>query len=270
MGEKKLIDEFIECVPLYTNWKKVLIIYIYHILIFIAIMISLYKITSYNWLLSIPEAFLLTVISNGPFIYMLIKNNKIRQKYLKKYKKHPWHQFYLRYSYTSPFGAAALYFPLTVKTDYFLPEIIQLPSNTITQTLFPIYLALPFAITLLIIGIIIINNSQDFDTDIGNYLHIMNPDKKRVLRKGIFEYIRHPRLLSRLILSISLAVFANNILAILIAIFHFIPYYIFMIILDKQLERIYGEEIKKYHEKTPYLIPKIKDWRKIVHNVLKK
>jgi protein-S-isoprenylcysteine O-methyltransferase Ste14 len=267
MGEKKIIDEFIECVPLYNKWKQVLIIYIYHILIFIAIMFSIYKITSYNVFFSIPLAFFLTVISNGPFIYILIKNNKIREKYLKKYKKNPWQHFYLRYSYTSPFGAGALYLPLTVKTDYFLPEIIEMPSNYLTQTLFPIYISLPITITLLLVGIFIINNSQDFDTDIGNYLHIMNPDKNRVLRNGIFEYIRHPRLLSRLILSFSLAFFANNILALLIAISHFIPYYIFMIVLDKQLVRIYGEEIKNYQKNTSYLIPKIKDWKKIIKRV---
>jgi len=199
---------------------------------------------------------------------MLIYSNNLREKYLKKYKNNPWQHFFLYYSYTSPFGAAALYFPLMLKTNYLLPSIINLPQNFLTKNLFPIYVAIPFGLILFVIGLLIIRISENFDTDIGNYLHVMNPDKSRILRGGVYSYIRHPRFLSRIILSISLGIFANNLLAILVALVHFIPYFIFMIALDKQLIRIYGEEIKQYQENTPYLLPKIKNWKKFAKIII--
>lgn len=268
MGNKKLVDEFIDFIPLYNEPKKVILIFAYHFLIFLLIMASLYFITSYFWIFAIPESFLLTTISNVPFIYMLIYSDNIRDKYLKKYKKDPWQHFFLHYSYTSPFGAAALYFPLMLKTDYLLPVIIKLPQNFLTKTLFPIYIAIPLGLIILILGLLIIRISQDFDTDIGNYLHVMSPAKSRVLRGGIYNFIRHPRFLSRILLSLSLGIFANNLLAILVALVHFIPYYIFMIVLDKQLVRIYGEEIRQYQENTTYLLPKIKNWKKFAKIVI--
>ncbi|RKY50504.1 MAG: hypothetical protein DRP92_07855 [Candidatus Neomarinimicrobiota bacterium] len=265
---KNIVDEFIDFVPLYKDLKKVALIFIYHFLIFVSIIFLLYVVTSYFPFLAIVEAFLLSTISNGPFIYMIINSDKIREKYLRKYRDNPWQHFFMHYSYTSPFGAAALYFPLMLKTDYLLPPIIDLPQNFLTKTFFPIYIAIPLGTILLVFGLLIIRVSQNFDTDIGNYLHVMCPDKSRIPMKGIYELIRHPRFLSRLVLSVSLGIFANNLLSVLVALAHFIPYYIFMVILDKQLVRIYGKEIEQYQKKTPSLLPRIRNWKRFAKVII--
>jgi len=261
MGDKTDLDVFLEHVTLYNVWYKALLVYLYHFIIFIFIIASFWLISSNYWWVAIPAVFTSTCISNFPFIYMFIRSDKIREKYQKKFKKLPWQHFWLHYSYTSPFGAAALYFPLMLKTDYFLPKIVNLPSTFFTNSLFPIYVAIPLGIIICIIAILFMSPSQNFDGDMGNYLHIMLPDKNRLLRGGIYKYIRHPRFFCRLILSIGFGILANNILAILAAIIHFIPYYMFMIVLDKQLIRIFGEDVKKYIKNTPAFIPRYTNWK---------
>jgi len=270
MGEKQDFDIFLKHVTLYDVWYTALFVYTYHFIIFICIMASFWLISTYYWWAAIPAVFASTCISNFPFIYMFINSDSIREKYPKKYKKLPWQHFWLHYSYTSPFGAAALYFPLMLKTDYFLPKIVNLPSNYFTNSLFPIYVAIPLGVIICIIAALLMSPSQNFDSDMGNYLHIMQPDKNRLLRGGIYKYIRHPRFLCRLIMSMGFAILANNLLAILVSITHFIPYLMFMIVLDKQLIRIYGEDVRNYIKNTPAFIPKYTNWKLFTKELLSK
>jgi protein-S-isoprenylcysteine O-methyltransferase Ste14 len=274
MKEQKSDTEiFVEHVPAYTIWYKTLFLFSYHFIIFLCFMIFLLWASSTFWMAILPLQLMTTSISNVPFMYMFKHSDSIRKKYTTSKKRFPWQSFWLHYSYTSPFGCAALYFPLLLKTDYFLPKVISLPSNFFTNTLLPQYIALPVSIIIVIIGILLVGPSKDYDGDMGNYLHIMSPEKKRALQDGIYQYIRHPRYLSRLILAIGFGFFANNLLAIGAALTHFIPYYVFMKISDKELIRMFGDDIKQYQRDVPALLPKYENWKlfsKLLFSIKKK
>lgn len=258
------VDIFIDYVPLYKKASKALIMFIYHFLIFLALITTFLFIASKIWYVAIPLALIGTCLANIPFIYMFVNYQKIREKYTKSNLKHPWQKFWLHYSYSSPSGAAALYFIFFLKTDYFLPSIIDYPTNIFTKTLFPIYIAIPIGIIIVIYSWLIIRKSQNFDGDTGNYLHLIDPNKNRVLKDGLYKYMRHPRFFTRFTIAIGLGFLANNLLAIFVALFQFIPYFSCVIVLDKKLGVIFGDEVKKYIRVTPSFIPKFRNWKDYV------
>jgi protein-S-isoprenylcysteine O-methyltransferase Ste14 len=268
MDARKSGEEFfLEFVPIYNTWYKILSIYFYHLIIFVLLLFLFWWVGSNFLVFIFPVQFFLACGANAPFIYMFKKSDKIRETYIKKYKEFPWLHFYYRYSYSSPFGCAALYSPLLLVNYDFLPSIINLPSHFITNSLFSIYISLPLGFLIIFFGISLIKPSQSFDGDMHNYLHIWLPDKNRIIMSGIYRYIRHPRFLSRLVLSIGFGVLANSLLSIGVALIHFIPYYTFMRVLDKELVRMFGNEIQKYVDGVPALLPRYGNWKKFIKYV---
>lgn len=264
MEDKTDEEIFLEHVPAYGVWYKIIIIYIYHMIIFILTMVFFWWI-SLNFLIGvILVQFIISSGANVPFIYMFKNSNKIREKYSKKDDKSTWQHFFFHYSYTSPLGCAALYTPFILKTDYFLPSIISLPSNFITNSLFPVYIALPLGIVFIIFGILLAKHAQGYDGDMHSYLHIMVPKRSKIVRSGIYKYIRHPRFLCRLVTAIGIGIIANNLLALGVVLIHFIPYYTWMATLDKEPIRMPGMKFEIYQNEVPALFPRYGNWKKFI------
>jgi protein-S-isoprenylcysteine O-methyltransferase Ste14 len=82
--------------------------------------------------------------------------------------------------------------------------------------------------------------------------------KGQLVTEGIFRHIRHPHYTSLVIIGFGLAFFFYSLATLLVAILS-IPIMIWSIIdEEKQLMIQYGEEYKKFMEKTPWrMIPKI-------------
>ncbi len=262
MGDNKDMELFLKNVPVFTVFHKALLTYLYHFTIFLLIMFSLLWVTSKFLLVAIPAQFLVASVSTVPFIYIAKNFDKLREKYIKKYSKYPWQHFWYNYSYTSPFGAAAFYFPLFFMSYDFIPSIFDLPPYFITTYQFPFYSSIPLGIFVIIIGLMLVRPSQDHDRDMDVYISMMKPENSGIITDGIYRYIRHPRFLSRLIIAIGFGIFANNLFAILLAITHFLPYYALIRAEDKELIRRYKDEAAIYQKKVPALFPKIGNWWK--------
>ena len=270
MEEKSNTDILFENVPALNVGYTAVLTYIYHFIIFLLILVSFWRITSLIWIAALPISIILTSVSNIPFIYIAENYEKIRKKYLKKYKKNTWQHFWYHYSYTSPFGAAAFYAPLLLKTDYFLPKIVSLPSNVITRTLLPIHIALLFSIFFIVAGMLVIRSSQDHDRDMDIYINVIKPGRRKLYTNGIFSYTRHPRLLSRIVISIGFGIFANNILAICASILHFVPYYIYMKSEDKESRNYFGNTAEIYQKNVSPLFPRYGNWKKFTKLLITK
>jgi hypothetical protein len=113
-------DVFLENFPVFKT-KKAMLIFVYHFVIFLLIMIILWIIRQNFWIFAVPVQFIVACGANVPLIYVLKNFDKIRERYLMKYEKYPWQHFLFNYSYTSSFGAAALYFPFLLVNYDFLP-----------------------------------------------------------------------------------------------------------------------------------------------------
>jgi protein-S-isoprenylcysteine O-methyltransferase Ste14 len=270
MEKKSYTEIFLEYIPVYNIWYKTLLIYLYHFLIFI-IVFALFWWVSSNYILITPIFQIIIALgANVPFIFMFRRIDKIREKYNMKKNGKSWFHFFIHYSYTSPVGATALYTPLiliTYEQPFF--NLINMPSNIITSSLFPIYATIPISLILIIFGIRITKLAKDYDGDMHSYLYVMCPNRVKPYKKGVYQFIQHPRFLSRFIIALGIGIIANNLLAILIVILHFIPYLIWMKVLNTEITRIYGNKIKIYQNEVPSLIPKYKNWNKIIKLLFK-
>ncbi len=266
MGKKDDFDVFLENFPAFKT-KKAILIFVYHFIIFLVIMFAFWHIRQNYWILTIPAQFLITLGANVPLIYIIKNFDKIREKYLKKYKEYPWQRILFHYSYTSPCGAAALYSPLLLINYDFLPTSIQLPSHFMTNNLFPFYISIPLGIFVIIFALLVDKPAGDHDRDRDLYIYLIYPQQSRTVKEGIYQYVRHPRLIIRYSLSLGIALIVNNLLAISVSVVHFIPYAIYIYTSDKELLRRFGEEYKSYREKVPILIPKYGNWKKFLKMV---
>lgn len=122
-----------------------------------------------------------------------------------------------------------------------LYQIWEIPIN--------LYISITLGITIFLIGTYIYFKWEIFWTK--NY-------RGQLITNGVFRHIRHPHYTSVLIIGYGLAFFFHSTLTLIIATIA-IPLMIWSIIdEEKQLLKKYGEQYKKYMEKTPYrLIPKI-------------
>ena len=267
MEKEDDIDVFLENFPVFKT-KKAMLIFVYHFVIFLLIMIALWIIRQNFWIYTPLAQFLITCGANVPLIYVLKNFDKIRKKYLEKYEKYPWQHFLFNYSYTSSFGAAALYFPLLLINYDFLPPSIQLPSHFLTNNIFPFYVSLPLGAIIIIFGLLIDKPAGEYDRDRDLYIYMIHPNKSRIVKEGIFQYVRHPRLIIRYSVSFGIALIVNNLLAVFVSIIHFIPYAIYIYVSDKELLRRFRDEYKSYKEKVPALIPRYGNWKKFLKLII--
>ncbi|HEC94658.1 MAG TPA: DUF1295 domain-containing protein [Thermoplasmatales archaeon] len=265
MTEKKGIKVFLEHVPALTVWYKAILTYVYQITVFILAMVFLWWISSTHLLGALMGQFIIAFCAILPFVYITENSEEIRKKYRKKYGKLAYQYLFYKYLvHTLPLGAASLYFPVLLKTDYFLPAIIYLPSSLLTQDIFPFFSAIPIGVFLIVVGALIRRPSGGFDFDIDSYVYLMFPAKSRKVEGGVYKYIRHPRYLGRFFIALGLGVLANNLLALFVASIHSLSYLLLIRVEDKELVKRFGESFKKYQGDVPALIPHLCDINKFL------
>jgi len=266
MSEKKDINILLEYIPIFTVWKKLLGLYVFQIIIFILLMILFWWISSLLFLGSVIGQLLISSILVIYFIYIANNSEKIKNRYRKRYGKLAGQKFWLNYlSYINPIVSAAFYFPLLLITYEFPPfQLIDIPPHIMSTSLLPIYFSLPIGIIIVIFGLLIRKPSGGYGVDVDSYLYMIFPEKSRLIKNGIYKYIRNPQYLCRGIIAIGFGFIANNINAILVGIIHFLSYCAIIPSEDKELIRRFGGEFKKYKKSVPALFPKYGNWKKFL------
>jgi len=261
MNEKSDVEFFLSLMPSLKKWYNIFLLYSFQLLIFVGVMAFFWWISSLHYFGAVSGQITVSTLLVIFYIYLANNAERIRDKYLKKYKTLAGQAFWYRYqSYTIPIISAAFYFPLLVKTDYFLPSITNLPSHFITNTLFPIYIAIPISIILIFIGLLMRKFTGGYGMDVDDYFYVIYPEKSKLLDTGMYSFIRNPQYLSRGIISIGFGFFANNVSGIIIGLIHFISYCAIIPAEDKELTRRFGDDFLKYKKTIPVLFPKYGKW----------
>jgi protein-S-isoprenylcysteine O-methyltransferase Ste14 len=82
--------------------------------------------------------------------------------------------------------------------------------------------------------------------------------KHKLITDGIYKYLRHPGYLGNILVFIGLSItMSNYICLIIISIIDISTYNYRMIVEEKMLNELFGEEYKKYQEKSKKIIPLI-------------
>jgi protein-S-isoprenylcysteine O-methyltransferase Ste14 len=224
-------------------------------------MVSFWWVSSNFWQYALVFQLIVILIGTYPYRYIAKNIEKIRGRYKKEYGKFSGQRLWLYYeSYTIPLMGASLYLPLILKTDYFLPKIVNLPSNIFTDTMFPIFVALPLGLLLVFLGFLISKPSGGFGSDVDSYLYLLYPEKGKLIMGGVYQYIRNPRYLGRSFIAIGFGVIANNLLAVGVAAIHSLMFCSLILPEDKELSRRFGNEFDIYRKRVPALWPKIGNW----------
>lgn len=265
--EKKTDTEILlEYMPAFTVWQKLTTLYLIQLVIFVLIMIFYWQISILFFLGAIIGQLIVSVLLVFHFIFIANRSEKIRDKYRRKYGNLAGQHFWYNYlSYVNPIVSAAFYFPLLL-INYNTPSfhLIQMPDHFITNSLFPIFIALPLGIFVISIGLLIRRTSGSYGTDVDSYLYMIFPEKGRLITDGLFKYIRNPQYLCRGIISIGFGVIANNIGAIIVGFIHFLSYCAIIPAEDRELIRRFGNEFQRYQKNVPMLFPKCRNWKKLL------
>ncbi len=249
---------------------KLFFFYISHILILIVILFFLWKVSSYIWYGALIGQSIITILAILPVMYVTKKSYIIRREFKKKYGELAFRHLYYRYIFITQIPTfISFYFPILLKTDYFLPQIISLSEHYMTDTILPIYIALPLCLLLIIIGFLIRIPSGGFNVDVESYIYLIYPEKSKMIDDGLYRFIRHPRYMSRVFIALGFGIFANNGIAICASIIHFIPFLLLIKIEDDELAQRFGERFKEYRRSVPALIPHLHDLRKFVKAVFR-
>ena len=268
MGNKKNEDNFLSYLPSLKKLHIVFLLYAIQISLFLLVMIFFWLVSSQVFYGAILGQTIVSTLLVFHFIFLANNSEKIRQKYRKKYKNLTGQYFWFNYqSYTIPVISAAYYFPLLLKTDYFLPAFFKVPSHFLTDTLFPIYVALPLGFIVLIIGLFMRRKSGGYGPDEDNYMTYIYPEKSKLITTGMYRFIRNPQYVSRGVISVSFGILANNLGAILVGLIHFISYCAIIPAEDKELTRRFSKDFILYKKKVPALFPKFGNWKKFIKYV---
>ena len=271
MADDKNVEFFMKHMPLLKNNKKIIILYSAQFLFFIFLFFIFWWFTSKIFYYAIIIETIVIIIGTTPYRYLTLKSEAIRKKYLEKYASLAAQQLWLKFeSYTIPSMSSSLYFPIILKTDYFLPELVDYPSHILTNTLFPVYVALPLSIFIIFIGFKIRRPSGGFGPDVESYFYLLYPGKGTLLHKGTYRYVRNPSYLGRGLMAIGLGFFANNLLGIIVGLIHFIGFSSLIPSEGKELNRRFGTDYEIYKKNTPALIPKFGTWRPFLKEAFKR
>ena len=268
MKESAGLDFFIDQLPDLRVRHKAVIIHLVQLLIFIVLIVFFCWISQKLLIGALIWEAIVVFCGTFPYRYIVNNSKKIREGYIKKYKNLAGQKFWYHYqSYTVPLLSSAFYFPLLLKTDYFLPAIIKLPNHLITKSILPSYIPIPLGIFFIVVGYMITKPSGGFGADVGAYLYVLYPAKGRLITDGTYKYIRSPRYLGRGIIAIGFGIIANNILAILVGVIHFSAFSSLIPSEDKELIRRFGDDFKNYKNNVPALIPRFGNWIKFTRLV---
>jgi methanethiol S-methyltransferase len=269
MTEKKGLDKLLKCVPDLKRPKKILFLYLTETILFIFIIFIYWFISSKVWYGAILiQAIVSSCLS---LYYIVLANNaeKIRTKYLKKYDNLAGQKFWYHYqAYLFPIIAVAYYFPLFLYNYDFLPSVINMPEHFMTNSLFPFYISIPLGISVLLVGYFMKRHSQEhYGVDTDSYLYMIFPEEGKLIKNGMYKYIRNPQYISRGIMSFGFGVIANNIIAISVGLIHLVSYVAIIPAEDKELQRRFGDDFKIYKKKVPAIIPRFGNWKKFLKKV---
>ena len=271
MSEKKGIEFFMEQVPALSKWQIALPTYIIQLSIFIISIAFFYYISKQTLYGAIIGQIIIAFLGTFSYRYITRNSEKIREKYLKKYKELAGQKFWYHYQfYTIPLLSSSLYAPLLLKTDYFLPKIIDLPNHFVSNSLLPYYIIIPLGLFIAVIGYIIRKPSGGFAADVEAYFYVLYPNKGKLISKGKYNYIRNPRYLGRGILALGIALLANNILAIIVAFIHFLAFASLIPSETKELSKRFGKNYDEYKRKVPALIPKYGNYKNFLKSTFLK
>jgi len=206
IGKKILIEKL----PDLTIPHKAFLAYGFQFLILFLLFVFFWWISSFVWYGALIGISILSFFATFPLIVFTRNIEKIRDKYRKKYKDLAYQKIWYRYFiYIVPASYSSLWFIILLKTDYFLPAVISLPENFMTISILPIYFALSLGIIITIFGFLVGRPSGGFDVDIDCYIYLVYPEESRKIEGGFYQFIRHPRYLSRGLVGLGLAVIAN-------------------------------------------------------------
>lgn len=266
MKKDKSLEFFIKHVPVITVGYKAILTYLIQIILFLFVMLFLWWISQKLLIGALIGEFVVAFSGTIPYIYMANKNKNIREKYRQKYNKLAYQQFWYHYhSWIIPLQSSSLYFPILLYRYDFIPTIVNLPEHFITQNLFSPFISIPLGFAILVLGLIISKSSIKHDKDVvGNRFHLIHPDGSQLIQNGIYKYIRNPQYLSRGIIAVSFGVIANNILAILVGLIHFLSFCVVIPFEDAELGKRFGSDFNKYRENVPALFPRYGNWKKFL------
>jgi protein-S-isoprenylcysteine O-methyltransferase Ste14 len=265
MNKKTDIDILLEYIPAFTVWYKLIILYLIQFIIFILVMVFFWWISSIIFIGAILGQSIVSILLAFYFISMVNNSKKIREKYRKKYDELAVQHFWYNYlAYINPIVSATFYFPILLKTDYFLPAIVSFPSHFITISMFPYYVAFPIGITLVIVGLLMRRFSGGYGIDTDAYLYMIYPEKGRLITDGMYKYIRNPQYLCRGIIAIGFGFIANNIIAVSVGFIHFLSYLAIIPTEDKELIKRFGTDFESYQKNVPAVLPKYGNWKKFI------
>ena len=83
-------------------------------------------------------------------------------------------------------------------------------------------------------------------------------DEPKVIREGVFSFVRHPIYLGAILLYLGLLVFSFSVLAVIIWMIIIAFYYYISKYEEKKLLEKYGKDYEEYMRDVPMLIPRIK------------
>ena len=268
MNKKNETEILIEYIPILRSWSKLLVLYLFQFFIFILVLMFFWWISSKILLGAIFGQLIISIFLVFFFVYIANNSVKIRERYRKKYGKLAGQYFWLKYlAYINPIVSASFYFPILLKTDYFLPAIVSLPSHFITNSIFPFFIALPIGILIIILGLLIKKPSGDYSIDIDSYLYMIYPEKGKLIKSGMYRFIRNPQYLGRGIIAIGFGFFANNVIGVFVGLIHFLSYIAIIPAEDREMLRRFESDFKSYSNKVPILLPKIGNWIKFIRYV---
>jgi len=268
--DKTGVEIFFEYAPSLKRWQNAVLTYLYQILIFVVLIVFFWWISSLFLYGAIIGQLVITFSLTIPYVYVIKNVDKIREAYRTKYDILAYQYFYYRFIiYIPPFGNASAILPFLLKTDYFLPSIISLPSHFITQDIFPYYSSIPISILFIILGVLIRKPSGGYDVDIQLLVYLIFPEKSRKITGGIYDYIRHPQYMGEGFIIIGVGIFANNLLALIVSLIHFLAYIPIIRIEDSELIKRFGMDFKKYQNRVPALFPKFGTWKNFFKYLIK-
>lgn len=265
MIEKSETEIFLEYMPIYLVWHKAILLFAYQIVIFLLILGFYWISGTYFWFGAIVAQLIVSTFLSLYYIYLAKNSSKIREK-CRKNGKLAYQQYWLKYqSYINPIVSAAFYFSIFLYKGYdLIPEIIPQPEHFITNELFPIYIALPLGIFIIIFGFIMKKRSSGYDKFVDNYFYEIFPEKSKLLSGGIYRYVRNPQYLNRGLIVIGFGIVANNISAIIVGLIHYISYCAIVPAEDNELKKRFGKDFIEYRKKVPMLFPNFENWGRFI------
>ena len=163
MENKSNNSIFFDNMPAFKVWYKVLPMYVINLLLFIIVIFIFWKVGSEKWYGALLVQIILSSLLSIHFIIIANKSDKIRKKYLKKYKELAIQKYWFNFqSYTIPFISAAYYFPLLLINYDFLPRFVEAPNHFLNNSLMPFYISMPLGIIIIILGFLMKRPSGGF------------------------------------------------------------------------------------------------------------